>query len=205
MPEVTGKQATSKQWRGKTPSPPRREMCDVPKGKRLATWNGRVLKLADRAEMELPVRRLAAERRSRSRVCGDRAIAASACFAQGFDGLSGGEKRRGLDVSHGTASGESDGDGRGGDVVWKFSDGQDVEGAESEERGMDFAAKLFDGRAHRFQAVLGILHQARPSFLGVADLMAEVGHAGGSFLERGQSRGIGGTMRPQRWGVKRKG
>ena len=108
--------------------------------------------------MELPVRRLAADRGSRSRVCGDRAIAASAGFAQGFDGLSGGEKRCGLDVSHGTASGESDGDGRGGDVVWKFSDGQDVEGAESEERGMDFAAKLFDGRAHRFQAVLGILH-----------------------------------------------
>ena len=141
------------------------------------------------------MRRLAADRRSRSPVCGDRAVAASAGFAQGFDGLSGGEKKCGLDVSHGTASGESDGDGRGGDVVWKFSDGQDVEGAESEERGMDLAAKLFDGRAHRFQAVLGILHQARPSFLGVADLMAEVGHEGGSFLE-GDNPGYWGEYAP---------
>jgi len=148
--------------------------------------------------------RLAADRDAGSRVLGDGAIAASAGFAQGFDGLSGGEKKRGLDVSHGTASGESNGDGRGGDVVWKFGDSQDVEGAKNEEGGMDFAAKLFDGSANRFEAVLGVLHEARPSFLGIADLMAEVRHVGGSFPVRGQSQVIGANMRPGRSGVKRK-
>jgi hypothetical protein len=39
------------------------------------------------------------------------------------------------------------------------------------------------------------LHEACPSFLGVADLMAEVGHEGGSFLE-GDNPGYWGEYAP---------
>jgi len=105
-------------------------------------------------------------------------VTAGTGFAQGFEGLRAGEQRGGIDFGDGTATGEGHGNGCGGDGVWHFGDGQDIKFTESEERGVDLAAELFDGGADGFQAVLRVLHQTGPGFLGVTDLVTKIGHGG---------------------------
>ncbi len=103
-------------------------------------------------------------------------VTAGTGFTQSFDGLRGGEERRGLDIGYSAATGKGHGDGCGGNGVWHFGDGENIEGAEGEEGRVDLAAKFFDGSANGFETVLGVLHEAGPGFLGVADLMTEKWH-----------------------------
>jgi len=62
----------------------------------------------------------------------------------GFDGLREAEQRGGVRRGNGTAIGERNGNLRGRDVLWEFRDGEDIETAGSEKRGVDAAAEFFD-------------------------------------------------------------
>src|SRR6202008_2657767 len=84
------------------------------------------------------------------------------------------------------------------------SNNENIKSPEGKERTMDFAAKLLNGSANGLEPMLGILHEASPSFFGVADLMAEVRHEAAPS-KRGASQCMEGNMRPGRGRVKRKG
>lgn len=51
-----------------------------------------------------------------------------------------GKKRDGANVGDGSSLRESHGDGRGRNVIGKFGDDENIEGAESEEGGLELAA-----------------------------------------------------------------
>ena len=67
-------------------------------------------------------------------------VAAGPRFAQSFDSLRGREQWRGLNIGYSSATGEGHGNCRCGNGVWHFGDGQNIKGAEREERRMDLAA-----------------------------------------------------------------
>jgi hypothetical protein len=89
--------------------------------------------------------------------------------------LRGAEKASGVDLGDFTAGGKSDGDGGSGNVLSEFGDGEDIVRIHSKEGSLDFAAEGFDGTANTLEAVLGILHDASPSVIGEADLVAKEG------------------------------
>lgn len=60
-------------------------------------------------------------------------------------------------MGNSASPGKSDGDVGGGDVVWEFGDGQDIETAGGEESGADIAAQVFDGSADGFKTIIGML------------------------------------------------
>ncbi len=95
-----------------------------------------------------------------------------------------------MNVGDGSPLGESDGDIRRGDMLREFRDDENIERAESEERGFEVAAELFDGVTDSFVAIVRIVEEALTSVRGVADLMAEVGHAlplSGGGLQQSQN------------------
>jgi hypothetical protein len=93
-----------------------------------------------------------------------------------------------VDLGNFTAGGKSDGDRGRGNVLSEFGDGEDIVRIHSKEGSLDFAAKGFDGTANALEAVVGILHDTRPSVVGEANLVAKEGHEK-SFLE-GPAKGF---------------
>ena len=82
-----------------------------------------------------------------------------------------------MDAGDSSALGKGHGDVGEGDVLRKFRDDKDIEGAQGEEGGLEVSAELFNGFADGFVAVVGIAEKPVTSIGGVADLMAIEGHA----------------------------
>jgi len=95
-----------------------------------------------------------------------------------------GEQRGGIDGGDGTTTGESNGNLRRSDVLREFGDGQEIEAAGGEKRGVDGAAEPLDGSANHGGTILGSVGQVAPSLIGETNLEAIVGH-GGLVLEEG--------------------
>lgn len=81
-----------------------------------------------------------------------------------------------MDAGDGASLGEGDRDGRGRDVIGKFGDDEDIEGAKREERGLELAAEFFDGGADGFKTIERIVKKTIAGVGGVTDLMAKEGH-----------------------------
>ena len=81
-----------------------------------------------------------------------------------------------MDVGDGAPLREGHGDGCGGDVIGKFGDDENIEGAECEERGLELAAEFFDGFADGFKTIVRIVKKPITGVCGVTDLMAKEGH-----------------------------
>ena len=81
-----------------------------------------------------------------------------------------------MNTGDGSSLGEGHGDGCGGDVIGKFGDDENIEGAEREEGGLELAAEFFDGFADGFKTIVRIVKKPIAGICGVADLMAKEGH-----------------------------
>src|SRR5271165_6848455 len=88
------------------------------------------------------------------------------------------ERRRGVDGRDGAALGKSHGNLRGSDVLREFGNGQKIEAASGEKRGVDGAAELLEGSANHSETVLHSVRQMAPSLIGETNLEAVVGHGG---------------------------
>ena len=97
-------------------------------------------------------------------------MAGTAC---GVGGLGGDEKASGLNGGNFTSGGESDVEGREGEVFGEFGDGENVVGTQREENRFNPAAQGFNGRTEGGEAVFRILKNARPSGRGKADLVTK--------------------------------
>ena len=86
-----------------------------------------------------------------------------------------------MNTGDGSSIGESHGDGGGRNVIRKFGDDQNIEGAEREEGRLHFTAEFFDGFANGFKTIVGIVKKPVAGVCGVADLMAEEGHPVAAF------------------------
>lgn len=94
----------------------------------------------------------------------------------GFYGLGGRKKRSCIDMSHGSSTGEGNGNIRGRNVFGKFGNGQNIVAAGGKESGANGAAEVFDRNADGFKTIIGLLRNAWPGIGSKTDLMAEVGH-----------------------------
>ena len=83
-----------------------------------------------------------------------------------------------FDGRDGAALGKSHGNLRGSDVLRKFGNGQKIEAARGEKRGVDGAAELLEGSANHSETVLHSVRQMAPSLIGETNLEAVVGHGG---------------------------
>jgi hypothetical protein len=83
-----------------------------------------------------------------------------------------------VNVGNGASLRKGHGEGRRGDFVGEFGDDENIEGAEREERGLEFAAEFFDGIADGFQPIRGIVKKPVSGVCGVTDLMTEERHRG---------------------------
>jgi len=101
-------------------------------------------------------------------------VATGAGFAQGFEGLRGGEQRRGIDFGDGAATREGHEMAAAEMVSGISGDGQDIKVSESKRNDAWTLPPSFSmGARTASRRVLRVLHQTGPGFLGVADLMTE--------------------------------
>jgi len=87
-----------------------------------------------------------------------------------------GKKRYGVDVGDSSSLRECHRDGSGRNVIGKFGDDENIEGAEREEGGLELAAEFFDGGADGFKTIQRIVKKTVAGICGVTDLMAKEGH-----------------------------
>src|SRR5712692_7874226 len=113
-----------------------------------------------------------------------RLVAAARRFTHGVQAFGVGHQRRSLAIAQGTAGGERQGDGRGGDVVRHLGDEHSVILAEGEVGIQHPAAELLDGSSYGVKAILRIGDQTRQGFGGVSYLMKKERHGWPPYGEK---------------------
>lgn len=109
------------------------------------------------------------------------AVGVGSGIAHGLSGLGGGEERSDVNLRDRAAGKKGYGDVGGGNMSGEFGNGEDREGAQSKETGLDGAAETLDGDAHGLETILGILQDTGPGFGGVTGLDAVARHKGVAF------------------------
>jgi hypothetical protein len=89
-----------------------------------------------------------------------------------------GKKRYGADVGDGSSLREGHRDGSWRNLIGKFGDDENVEGAERKEGGLELAAEFFDGGTDGFKTIQRVVKKTVAGICRVTDLMAKEGHRG---------------------------